>query len=308
MYRIKAGLVVVLAGLWLFCESPASAQTPVSCGGAGVLQAAVDAATPGTTLLVSGTCSENVVVTEDKSGITLDGQSTATISGPDATQPTVRVKGRGITIKGFIITGGNQGIQISRGTALINSNTIQGTGAAPGPGIGISIQSNSSARIIFNTIENNPSDGIQVNENSSARIGILAGSDTTASLNTIRGNGGRGIRVTRSSNARIVGNTIENNAREGIRIQRDSQADISSNSINGNASGGITVESNSGVNLGNDTGTGIFDLPNTTTVNNTNGFGIRCFINSYADGRLGSLNGTSGATSFSADCINSLNP
>ena len=66
---------------------------------------------------------------------------------------------------------------------------------------------------------------------------------------------------------------------------------------------------NSGVDLGRDTGTGIFDLPNDTAVGKANGgFGIRCFNNSYANGRLGSLNGTSGAESFSGGCNNRLIP
>ena len=59
---------------------------------------------------------------------------------------------------------------------------------------------------------------------------------------------------------------------------------------------------NSGVNLGEDTGTGIF-APNTTSVNNA-GFGLRCAINSYADGRIGSVKGNSGAASFAANCVN----
>lgn len=304
MNLVRGMVGLLVSFLFLFLPSLGRAQTPVSCGALGALQAAIDAAVAGDTLLVSGTCNENVIISEEKARITLDGQGTATISGPDATTATVQVRGRGITVKGLTITGGRHGVQVVRGgTVLIDSNIIQGTG-----GNGVFVIQASSARIINNTIQNNTSgDGIQVVENSSARIGILAGSDVTASPNTIQGNGGRGITVTRSANARIVGNTIANNTLEGIRVRRDSQADISNNTINGNASGGITVESNSGVNLGNDTGTGIFDLPNSTTVNNT-GFGIRCFINSYADGRLGSLNGTSGATSFSGDCINSLIP
>lgn len=77
-----------------------------------------------------------------------------------------------------------------------------------------------------------------------------------------------------------------------------SHADISNNTINSNGEDGIEVIENSGVNLGNDSGDTIFDLPNDTTVGSENGtaggdpdFGIRCFINSYANGRLGTLNG-----------------
>lgn len=68
-----------------------------------------------------------------------------------------------------------------------------------------------------------------------------------------------------SSDADIIDNTI-------------------SNAINDNGEDGILVGRNSGVDLGRATGTDLDQLPNSTTVNNT-GFGIRCLINSYADGR-----------------------
>lgn len=305
----RRALVAALISLLWLLPSVGKAQTSISCGSPGALQAAIDAAAPGATLLVSGTCNENVVIGEDKSDITLDGQGSAIVDGgpaATATSATIQVRGRGIVIKGFTtpgaITGGRHGVQVLRGgTALIDGNKIQSTG-----GNGIFVTQGSSARIINNTIENNLSgDGIQVGENSSARIGILAGSDTTASPNTIQGNGGRGITVSRYSNARIVGNTIANNFSDGVRVVRVSHAEISDNEIRGNGGDGIEVGQNSGVNLGNDTGTGIFDLPNDTTANNS-GSGIRCFTNSYADGRLGTLNGNSGPINFSGSCINSL--
>lgn len=129
-------------------------------------------------------------------------------------------------------------------------------------------------------------------------------------------NGDSGIHVTRSSSARIIGKTISNaTGGSGIIVSRASHAEISSNTINGNNEHGIFVTQNSGVNLGRDTGTGIFDAPNSTTVNNTQN-GIRCLLNSYADGRLGSLNGTAGAKNFvstlpganSGGCHDSLLP
>ena len=42
-------------------------------------------------------------------------------------------------------------------------------------------------------------------------------------------------------------------------------------------------------------------------VNNA-GFGIRCAINSYGDGRIGTLNGAIGAVSFAANCVNATAP
>lgn len=281
------------------------------------LQHFLDELNPGDTLLVSGTCNENVVIGEGRRNIALDGQGSATINGPDSGEPTVNIRGRRITIRGFTITGGREGIHTHRGgSAIIDGNTIQNVGTS---GIGVHNQSN--AIIVNNTIQNNPEDGINVIGGSNAFIGIRSARDTVASFNTIQNNGRRGVFVTRGSNARIVGNTISGNDDGGVVVTAVSQADISDNTINDNGTAtaspptaGISVGENSGVNLGRDAGTGILDLPNKTTGAANKNFGIRCFINSYANGRLNNgtgtpLAGTNGQTNGfppGGSCVNSL--
>ena len=284
------------------------------------LQHFLDELNPGDTLIVSGTCNENVVIGDGRHNITLDGQQgSATIHGPDPGEPTVNIRGRRITIRGFTITGGREGIHTVRGgSAIIDGNTIQNVRTS-----GIVVHNQSNAIIVNNTIQNNPEDGINVIGGSNAFIGIRSGHDTVASFNTIQNNGRSGVFVRRGSNARIVGNTISGNHRDGIVVSAVSHADISSNTIddNGTASAspptaGISVGENSGVNLGRDTGTGILDKPNNTTLAKANkDFGIRCFINSYANGRLNTGNGpltplagTSAPTNglSGGSCVNSL--
>lgn len=250
----------------------------LACSATKTIQKVLSKLKPGDVLLVSGTCNENVVIQEQVNNVTVDGQGTATIVAADSTDPTILVRGAGITIQNFAsISGGTSGIDITRGGA---------------------------ARVVNSVIENNTSCGIRVTEGSSARIGFLRADDTTASPNTIQNNED-GICVLRHSSARIVGNTIQNNTDSGVSVTRVSHADISSNVIDNNGDDGISVGENSGVNLGRDTGTGIFEAENTTTVNNGD-FGIACFINSSANGRLGTLNGVSGTTSFTSGCIDSL--
>jgi len=71
----------------------------------GALQRAIDRARSGDTILVSGTCYENVSIPGDKDLLTLDGGGNATINGPDATVNTILIRGpRGITIRGLTIT------------------------------------------------------------------------------------------------------------------------------------------------------------------------------------------------------------
>jgi parallel beta-helix repeat protein len=286
-------------------QQPAAAPKgphQLTCGGQGTIGDAVGLFSPGDTLFVSGACNENVVITEEIEDVTLDGQGKATINSPDANNATINIRGNGITIRNVVsISGGSAGILVTRGeTATIDGNVIQKTGTN-----GIVVNQSSSARIINTTVRDTPTTGIVITENSSARIGFLMTDDTQASTNVIQNNGENGIIVSGSSSARIVGNTISDNASHGVLVNRVSHADEASNTIDGNGGDGVLVARNSGVNLGEDTGTGIFGSPNSTSNNNT-GFGIRCLINSYVDGRLGSLNGNSGPTDFVAGCINSL--
>jgi parallel beta-helix repeat protein len=297
-------LVFATLGTFLMVASSGAETFQFVCGQQRTISGAVQRLEPGDTLSVSGACSENVQIPEQVLNIILDGQGTATINGPDASSATILVRGNGITIRNFAsITGGETGITVTRGgAALIGSNVIQSTG-----GNGISVVQSSSARIINNTIQGNPGTGIVVTESSSARIGFNMTDDTEASPNLIQNNKEDGIVVTRSSSARIVGNTISGNTENGILVTRVSHGDVSSNTIDSNGGDGVLVSRNSGVNLGEDTGSGIFDSPNTTNVNN-GGFGIRCAINSYGDGRIGTLNGASGTLSFAANCVNATIP
>ena len=297
-------LLFAILGSFLMVATSGAASFQLNCGHQRTISDALRRLRPSDTLSVSGACNENVQIPEQVVNITLDGQGTATINGPDASSATILVRGDGITIRNFAsITGGETGITVTRGgAALIDSNVIQNTGTN-----GIVVTQSSSARITNNTIQGNPQTGIVITESSSARIGFNMPDDTEASPNVIQNNKQDGIVVTRSSSARIVGNTISGNTDNGVLVTRVSHGDVSSNTIDGNGGDGVFVSRNSGVNLGEDTGTGIFDLPNTTKVNNV-GVGIRCAINSYGDGRIGTLNGVSGPFSFAANCVNATIP
>jgi nitrous oxidase accessory protein NosD len=119
---------VALAAACL-CLGPAADRAEASthfltCGREKTVEQALRAMRPGDTLLVTGTCDENVVLGQEIDRITLDGRGTATING-DSTTFAVTVRGRGITIRGFTITGGLQGIAVlDGGSAVIDGNTI----------------------------------------------------------------------------------------------------------------------------------------------------------------------------------------
>jgi parallel beta-helix repeat protein len=270
-------------------------------GGPGALQRAIDRSRPGHSVQVSGTCHENVTIALGKDGITLEGGGTAAITGPDVTQATVVVRAKDVTIRGFTITGGLAGIAVTQGgTGLIDGNTVRNTG-----GYGVIVSQLSSAVIVNNTLQSNFQAGIGVAETSFAFIGFVTASDTVASPNFITGNRAQGIAVFRGSYARIVGNDISNNGGNGVNVRESSSAQISNNAVNGNGNNGILVAQGSGVLLGADTGNTIFTLPNMTTTNN-GAFGIRCQVAGYADGRLGTLNGSSGPESYIEGCVPSV--
>ena len=252
---IAARFSVVLAALlWLVTATAEAATIKLICGAKDTIGNALKKLKPGDTLSVTGTCNENLVIPEETARVVLDGQAKATINGPDTSNPTIVVNGRGITVKGFTVTGGRDGIVVSRGgQAVIDSNTIQGTGR-----FGVQVNQTSFAVIVNNTIQNNPGNGITLGGSSYAVIGFFTALDKTASPNTIQNNGQNGISVGRSSNARITGNTIRNNKLNGVLVTRASQADITSSTIDSNGMNGIDVSQNSSVQLGADKGTGIF--------------------------------------------------
>ena len=272
----------------------------------GSLQSAINGARAGATLSVVGTCNENILIRNEKQRITIDGAGAgagtrATVNAPGGS-PGFNVRGKGIAIQNFVISGGSHGVAVNRGSnAVLNNNLIQNTN-----GSGIVVDQLAFSVITNNTIQNNPEAGILVDESSTARIGFNLDTETTASPNTIQSNG-IGIAVMNNSSARVVGNTISANSGDGIIFGRSTQGDVSSNTIDGNGGDGIKLSDGAAVQLGEDSGTSIYQTPNATTVNN-GGAGVSCGEGGLADGRQGSLTGMSGATSFDGSCINSLAP
>jgi parallel beta-helix repeat protein len=281
----------------------------VNCDEGGFLQDAIDAAQPHATILVDGTCNENVIIDESKWGLTIDGQVFAIIAADAGSGPAVSIRGRDITIRNFgglsagegAIIGGGRGIVVSRSaSATIRKNVIE-----KAAGAGITVEAESFATILGNTINDNGGNGIGISEGSAALIGDDC---KFANLNGIVNNGLSGIAIGHNSEATVRGAIIQGNGTNGIFITDNSMADTASNTISANGGDGIDVRRGSSVRMGRrDTPvSSCADDPNKTFTNNV-GFGIQCDSLSTVDGELGTLTGTAGATSLNdtnADCPN----
>ena len=133
----SAGTAVLLAGL-CFSALPANAATvSVDCDAGNTITAALGNVRPGDTVLVSGTCNEQVSFNPELVRITLDGQKKTTIQHPGkgaASPHTVFIKGNDIFIKGVTVIGGLDGIHLSGpASAEIDGAVVMKTARAGDP-------------------------------------------------------------------------------------------------------------------------------------------------------------------------------
>jgi hypothetical protein len=299
MQMVRLLVISSVCGLSWIPSAPATAtEYVVDCNVGEKIQAKLDEAKPGDVIKVSGTCNESVQVASEMVRISLLGQPGAVINAPP-NRDGIFIRGRDITVRGFTITGGRDGIHLSGqsagASAVIEKNVVRQTGRR-----GIHLDQKSVARIGDNVIENVPADGIDINESSNARIGYLIFDPLP---NTIRNVGGHGIVITAGSTARILGNTITGSKGSGILVSRNSQADVWSNTIADNAGDGIRVSEGSGI-----VASGA-NMPRREGENQTDGaqpnggFGVNCSIGSYLNGPIGKLLGKRGDKNTSAGCV-----
>jgi hypothetical protein len=287
-----------------------AATHTVNCDAGEKIQQRLAAVKPGDEIKVSGNCTEGVRIEAEVMRVVLDGQGKATIQMPTATTAfppafPIYIRGKEITIKGFTIIGGFDGIHLSGAaagaSAIIQDNLIFRTGR-----FGIHLDVGSSAQIANNRIEEVGLDGIDVTEHSVVRIGFLLPVLPQTGPNVIRSSGRDGISISRGSSAWIIGNSITGNKGSGINIARNAQADILANSINGNGGDAITAAYSSGINFSSE-GTPRREGPNKTDPQEKNvGVGIRCTVGGHVAGPLGTLSGMKGAKQFDNTCVDKL--
>ena len=141
----------------------------VDCNAGEKIQDKIAMAKPGDTILVSGACSENVAILSETVRITLDGQGKTMIEAPPKGDGFF-IRGREITVKGFTITGGRDGIHLSGVAAGASANIVENT-IRKTSRHGIHLDHSSVGRIAGNTIEDVHACGIDIAEAAVARVG-----------------------------------------------------------------------------------------------------------------------------------------
>src|SRR5207247_2082688 len=82
MMYIKTRKIALLSALCFSAISATAATLTVDCNAGGTINGALANAKPRDTILVSGTCKEQVNIPPEVVGITLDGQKKTTIQHP----------------------------------------------------------------------------------------------------------------------------------------------------------------------------------------------------------------------------------
>lgn len=210
---------------------------------------------PGDTVLIQGTCIENVRLNK---GVTLDGGGTASIIPADPSQPTIIVSARQATVKGLRLDS-----VVERAQILVDEQslvTIENNDIANANTYGLSVFGASSVSVIGNRIYGN-ANGVLGVEASSLRVGFRSMAVNEVIPNVIENNINSGIIVARAF-ANISGNQILNNGNNGVVVTRNASARIAGNEISGHNIGIVNI-SNSTTDLAlTEDGVGLFGSPN----------------------------------------------
>jgi predicted outer membrane repeat protein len=217
----------------------------------GSLQAAIDAAASGDTLIIKGTCFGSSDTQKD---LTLQGVSTkqfgvATLDGGGANDPVLTAAsfdGTNVVINDLTIThGGGLGLFI-QGSATLTRTIVSDNGASGMEGDYASvdvtdstISGNGGGGIFgFRTVVRVSGSTVSGNEGGGLGADFMFVSDSTVS-----GNGGVGVAVGVDGSLLIVNSTISGNKRSGVGLFEASLS-LESSTITGNSTsgsgGGIT--------------------------------------------------------------------
>lgn len=194
------------------------------------LAAALEAASPGETITLSGELTESVVV---RKSVRIEGTPGTVLGGENPEKAVIAISADGVELSGFGISGGLRGIQVfsDRENVLIEDMFISN---AQSVGIFVSAGSN-GLRILNSQSRDNGGDGIRVSKSADISVVDCVAND----------NGGRGYRIALCDDAVIAGNNALGNNSHGFQM-RGERLDVSENQSLRNRLRGFAIEGGSG--------------------------------------------------------------
>jgi hypothetical protein len=257
--RMKRTLLATLSTLLVVGSAISALAAPaikVDCNkggsiGATLAHLAQIGSTRGITILVSGTCNENITISGfDHLVLKSLTQGTTLQDVSNGNNTVVAVwSSNDVTLEDFTIIGGLTGVWCGGGSLCkLNSNTIQQSA-----GSGVSVEA-STLYMAGNSILNNAGFGVDAE----------SGSNVVSSSNTVTGNF-RGFTIFAASNLSASGDIVQQNNETGIVVVHKSFLRAINVTINNNKADGVFVEGSS---------TAKFAGGNVATGNSINGVSV----------------------------------
>ena len=248
---IKSFITSFIAVAVIGCDGVSGQSVPVSGGSIDInceellapLQRAIDIATTGAVINVTGMCFEDEVrVPGDKADLTIQGVPGTGAGITSAGNAfNLIIFGSQIEVTGLTITGG-RGVMVDSGTARIIGNEI--IDGAP-TGIAIHVNNGGVAKILSNVIRGFGRGGIMSTNNSMIYVGVEGGGPGDPQPNLLDGAGTRftaaAVKIRRTARGRVEGNCIRGYGQYGVSLDQHASAHVAGNVIADNRAGGIRV-------------------------------------------------------------------
>ncbi|MFL5796628.1 MAG: choice-of-anchor Q domain-containing protein [Actinomycetota bacterium] len=187
---IVAAVVAATVGSGLVVATPALATNVVNCA-SSALQPKINGATPGSTLLLKGTCVGNFVVDRN---LTLKASPAATLDGDQQGTTLTVIGSPSVHLAGLVVTGGfatnGGGIdQTSGGKLTLDHVTVTGNQAGGGPTVfGGGITTTGTLTVVSSSIVGNLAFAGDSVDTVAAAAGIYAKGPTTVTSSTVSSN------------------------------------------------------------------------------------------------------------------------
>lgn len=258
----KLTLIMLVLAL---CEPVLASERPLSvdCDKGQSLNRAQMLARPGQTIRVRGHCQEQVTIIKDR--LTIDGQGTAVVdagstdTSDETREGAITIDGaRGVTITGFTVQNGADGISCRRSAACIVRDTLSRQNADDGFGV----NENATLILIDSTAQSNGNNGINVDTGSSVLFGgtVVSENNTDNGLTVVGShvdiggailqliNNQRGLIVLNSGSVILLSGEqsvlqVEDNALDGILLTGGGQIFLSGGTVavNNNGQDGLSL-------------------------------------------------------------------